>query len=296
VAEFKVGIVGLDSSHSIEFTRLIQGDAPDGLRIDGMRVVSCMRFPSPFQEEGGQDERQVQLEKWGVEVTESLDQAIEGVDGILLELNDPVMHLEFFEKVAPLGKPIFLDKPLANSLEDAKKIVALAEKHSTAVWSSSSIRFIDALVEARREISDPLLCSVYGPLGKASAGSDLVWYGVHTLEMLTMLMGRGAESVYAAQDEKGIVMIVRYGDGRRGIAECNEGLYKYGGRLQSAESVRTFSADSTNSIYYNLLIKIRESFIDGKPPVPLDDALEIMAVIDAAERSLTAGAMVQTEL
>jgi len=286
---FKVALLGLDSSHSIEFTRLIQGDAPEGRRVDGLRVVACLRFPSPFQPEEGQDERQRQLEGWGVAVTTSFEEAVSGADGLMLELNDPAMHLEFFEKVAPLGKPVFIDKPLAGTLEDGEKILSLAKENNARAWSASSLRFIDELARAREEVADPVLCNVYGPLGKAAVGSDLVWYGVHTIEMMSAVMGRGAKSAWAERDEKGVVTIVQYEDGRRAVAECNENLYRYGGRIQSAEKVRAFAAESTESIYHNLLTRIRDFFLKSTTPVALEDALEILAIIDAAERSLESG-------
>jgi len=288
--EFGVAIIGLDTSHSIEFTRLIQGDAPAEHKIDGLRVLRCMRFPSPFHPEEGQDKRQAQLEQWEVEVTRSLEEAVHDADGLLLELNDPAMHLEFFEKVAGFGKPIFLDKPLAGAIADGRKIAAIAKEKGTKVWSSSSLRFIDGLVEALEEAPDALLCNAYGPLGKAQVGSDLIWYGVHTIEMIEAIMGRGAKSVWAKADEKGILQVIYYHDGRRAVAECNKNAYFYGGRVQSAEKVRAFDIVSTANIYRNLLLRIRSFFIEGTIPVPMEDSLEILSIMDAAERSLASGA------
>lgn len=287
--EFKVAMVGLDSSHTIHFTRLIQGDAPRERRIDGLRVAACQRFPSPFQSEEDQDERQQQIEALGVPVTASFEEATRDADGVMLEINDPALHLEYFEKAALLGKPLFLDKPLAGCLEDGKKIVSLAKEKGIPVWSSSSLRFLDELIGACSQATDPVLCNVYGPLGKALAGSDLIWYGVHTIEMLSTILGRGAASVWAKRDGKGVVGIVEYEDGRRGVAECNVNAYFYGGRIQSAEKSVAFGAESTEDLYYNLLVRIRDFFLNGTIPVAMDDTLEILAIMDAAERSLASG-------
>ena len=63
------------------------------------------------------------------------------------------------------------------------------------------------------------MAHAYGPLGLAPAGSSLVWYGVHTFEMINRLMGAGAESVFAREDKNGIVTTVKYSGDRRGLAE-----------------------------------------------------------------------------
>lgn len=71
--EIKIAIVGLDTSHSIEFTKRLQApDCPAEMRVPNMKVVSCLRFETPFQNKEGLDARQAQLESWGVKVTERL--------------------------------------------------------------------------------------------------------------------------------------------------------------------------------------------------------------------------------
>jgi predicted dehydrogenase len=288
VQEQRIGIIGLDTSHTVAFTKLLQGDAPPEQKVDGMRVVKAMRFPSVFQTEEGQNDRQAQLEKWGVTMVDTVADVLRDVDAIFLEINDPALHLEYFEKVAACGKPIFLDKPLASSLESGRKIAAIAQANSTRVWSASSLRFTKKLVSMMQEISEPLLCNVYGPLGKAAAGSDLVWYGCHATEMLTTIMGTGAQSVWAKEDSRGIVAIVNYGNARRGIIECNREAYQYGGRAQSADKLGTFDIIG-DVLYYNLLLKLREFLVDGRLPVAMEETLEIQAIMDAAERSLASG-------
>ena len=60
--ELKVGIIGLDTSHTIEFTKRFQApDCPKEDKVGGVKVVAAMRFDSPFQKKEGLDERQKQL-------------------------------------------------------------------------------------------------------------------------------------------------------------------------------------------------------------------------------------------
>ena len=125
--ELKIAIIGLDSSHSIEFARRMQApDCPQDQRVAGMRALSCLRFETPFQDRQGLDERQAQLEFWGVRVTEDFDEAVADCDALFIVINDPQYHLEYFTRAAALGKPLFLDKPLADTVENGRQMCALA--------------------------------------------------------------------------------------------------------------------------------------------------------------------------
>jgi predicted dehydrogenase len=286
--ELKVAMIGLDTSHTIEFSRLIQGDAPAETKIDGLRVTGCMRFPTKFQNEEGQDKRQALLESWGVPVTRSFDEAVRGADAIMVEINEPALHLQYFEQAAGLGKPIYLDKPLAGNLAEGKRIVDLANRKKIKLWSSSSLRFAPALVEARKAVPHAAVCTVHGYLGEAPAGSDLIWYGVHTVEMLVTAMGRGARSVRGHRDTTGVVLAVSYPEDRRGIVEANRFGYQYGGCLQLKDDCCHFKVEA-GALYATLLKHIRDCFLGGPAPVPLDETLEIQAIMDAGERSLSSG-------
>ncbi|MBN8216573.1 MAG: Gfo/Idh/MocA family oxidoreductase [Spirochaetes bacterium] len=293
---FKVAMIGLDTSHTIEFTKLIQGEAPAGQKVEGLEVVSCLRFPTPFQNEEGQDTRQKQMEAWGVKVTRDLSQALEGVDGLLLEINDPAFHLGYFEKVAALGKPIFLDKPMASNMTEARAIEALVKKHGVRVWSSSSLRFLKSLQGLLAQIpaAERKYANVYGPLGQAPAGSSVTWYGVHTVEMLVAIMGVGARAVSAHQADSGITATIVYDHGRRGVVELTNQLWLYGGRIIDGKGARSFTHEN-ETLYFNLLGQIADFFLKGALPVPLSETLEVQAILGAIDASLAAKGEVKVD-
>ena len=128
----KIAIIGLDTSHSTELPKLMQDPkTPENLQVKELRTVSCLRFETPFQNKEGLDARQEYLESIGVTVTENFDEAVAECDAIIIAINDPSRHLEYFEKCAPLGKPIFLDKPFADTVKNMHKIIEIANKIDT---------------------------------------------------------------------------------------------------------------------------------------------------------------------
>ncbi len=285
----KVAIIGLDTSHSIEFARRMNDPNCDPkMKAEGIKAVSCLRFETPFHNKEGLDSRQKQLESWGIKVTENFDECVSDCDAIMLEINDPAYHLEYFEKVVNLGKPIFLDKPLADTYKSGKAIYDLAKKYNAKVFSASSLRFVTAVSEAKSEIEYPEFVSVYGPLGLAPAGSSIVWYGVHSMEMLQKLMGPGASRLRAVKDEKGVVCVVKYKNGNRGIVELNINSYIYGGMVRTKEKAYSFAVDM--SMAYTLeLREVAKFFMGGEASVSLEDTLEVMDLLDTAQRSYDSG-------
>lgn len=287
--EIKVALIGLDTSHSIEFTRRMQApDVAEDQKVQGMEAITCLRFETPFQDKEGLDKRQAQLEEWGVKVTEDFDEAIDGCDAIMLEINDPAYHLEYFRKVAGLNRPVFLDKPVADTIENGRKIAVIAKEKNVRVFSSSSLRYIPNLDQAEKEVPEPLYAAMYGPVGVAPSGSSIVWYGVHAFEMLERAMGIGAKSVFARKDEAGVVCVVDYPEGRRGIVELTTGVYSYGGLVRNKQKAFPFVAD-TKRLYTVELDHVVEFFRGGPPAASMDDAMEIMAMLDAAEKSSKTG-------
>jgi hypothetical protein len=65
------------------------------------------------------------------------------VDGVLLESGDGRRHLEQARQVIAAHKPLFIDKPLASTLADAREIARLASEAGVPWFSSSSLRYSD---------------------------------------------------------------------------------------------------------------------------------------------------------
>lgn len=282
----RVAILGLDTSHAVEYPRRMQApDCPEAQRVPGLRATACLRFPSPFQSEQGQDQRQAQLAAWGVRAAAGLDDLLRDADAVMVEINDPAQHLSWFQRIAAAGKPVFIDKPLADGIAAGAEIARLARQHGTRTSSASPLRSDAPLAAACAALPRPTQAHVYGPLGRAPAGSSVVWYGVHAVEMLQRAMGSGAVAVTARRDAGGAVAIVDYADRRRGTVELTEGAWIYGGTLRDAKTAQAFAVDSSG--YYTAQLREVERFFrGGEPPATLDDALEVLAILDAADRSL----------
>ena len=132
----KVAIIGLDTSHSTAFASfMLDPETRPEFKIDSMLPTRCLRFETPFQDAEGLDKRQAIMESLGVEVGTDFDWAVADCDAIMMNINDPSYHVEYFEKCAKLGKPIYIDKPVAGTVADTRKIYELAEKYHLPIVS-----------------------------------------------------------------------------------------------------------------------------------------------------------------
>lgn len=288
-ADLRIGIVGTDTSHVPAFTKMLN-DASDPAHIPGARVVAAWKGGSADIESSRTrvDKYADEIHtKWGVEIVADIKTLCGKVDAVLIESVDGRAHLAEARQVFAAGKPAFIDKPLAATLEDAREIARLAAAAGVPWFSSSSLRW--------SEITD----STKGPgvLGAHTWGPgpleehhhlDLSWYAIHPIEMLFTLMGTGCEEVTRIVGSDADEIDCRWKDGRIGGVRALRPYGGYGAVVYRKDGVAQSPAKPKTG-YETLVRQIVQFFQTGKPPVPNEETLEIFAFMDAAQRSKEAG-------
>jgi len=288
--DMKLGIVGLDTSHVIAFTRILN-DTNDPNHVPGASVVAA--YPS-FSKDIETSYSRVEgytrelRDQWGLEIVESVEALCERVDAVLLESNDGRRHLTEFKPVAASGKPCFIDKPLAASVADAKKIAELARDSGTRVFSSSSLRFvseIESVIKDADTIGEIEQVHVFSPAPQEPTNPGLFWYGVHGVEMLYTLMGPGCEKVTCFPSENGEILVGSWREGRRAtLAATRLSTHDYGAVVHGSKGSRAFVCQ-IGALYVPLIREIVAFFRGAEPPVPIETTVEIMAFMEAALNS-----------
>lgn len=279
-APLKVGIIGLDTSHVVAFTKIINGGDKGPLK--NVRVVAAYPGGSPdlaISADRLEGFTNTLRDQYKVEIVDTIDELIKKVDAILLESVDGRVHLEQARPVLESGKPVFIDKPVAASLADTIEIFSLAKKHNCPCFTSSSLRFSEKLRGLSRnpEIGKLLQCDTSGPVKPLKGHPELFFYGIHGIEMLFTVMGSGCESVTW---KDGVVRGV-WDDGR--IGTFRDG--KYHARVRGSKG----TAESGGGNYQSLVGEICKFFRTGKAPVPADETINLVAFMVAAEASKKTG-------
>jgi predicted dehydrogenase len=291
-AELRVGIIGLDTSHVIAFTKSLN-DASSPDHVPGGRVVAAFKGGSPDVPASATrvDKFTADLQSaHGVRLVGTIGELCDLVDVVLLESVDGRVHLEQAREVLRRRKPLFIDKPMAASFADAKEIARLAKESGTPWFSSSSLRFAPAYQEF---LADPargpvLGVEAHGPASLEPTNPGLFWYGIHAVETLYTLMGPGCVSVTMTSNADYDLAVGVWKDGRIGTVKgLRKGQQAYGALVYGEKAV--IHLDVQDVSYVPLVRQIMGFFQTGTSPVPPEDTLEIVAFMDAAERSRVKG-------
>ncbi|WP_127579468.1 Gfo/Idh/MocA family protein [Paenibacillus koleovorans] len=297
--ELKIGIIGLDTSHVTAFTSILN-DANHQYHVPGGKVVAAFPGGSPdFQLSISRVEGFTETLKntHGVQIVDSVEQLAELSDVILLESVDGRVHLEQFAAIAPLGKPVFIDKPLAVSSADAQGIADLAAKHGVRVLSSSALRYAEGLVEALKDDANGSVigADTYGPMEIQPTQKGFYWYGIHSVEMLYAAFGKGCESVTVTTNADYDVIVGRWSDGRLGTVRGNrKGNNKFGMTLHREKASQFVDIYANPKPYYaSLLERIMVMFQGGEPAIDFAETQELIRFIEAANESRETGETVK---
>jgi predicted dehydrogenase len=285
---FRIGMIGLDTSHVTAFTGFINNPSKNY----GCKVVAGYPGGSPDVEASAsrvEKFTQTLRDKYGVEIVSSIEELCQKVDGILLESVDGRPHLAQARPVIAAKKPLFIDKPMAGNLADVIEIFRLAKENNVPCWSSSSLRYYPAIVEMKEkdQAGQVLGCDVYSPCDLEEHHPDLYWYGVHGVEMLFAVMGPGCETVRRVQTKNSEFVVGLWKDGRigtyRGLRTPKSG---YGVTIFGTKGI---IEGGKSGGYEPLVDEILKFFKTGQVPVPQEETIEIFAFMSAADESKAEG-------
>lgn len=177
----------------------------------------------------------------GAELTEDLHAAIRDpeIDAVDVCLPTP-FHREYAEAAFAAGKHVFLEKPIALTLEDADAICAAAEASGRLFMVGLVLRFWPEYVELQRRVGDgelglPLAMSTMrlsppadwndwmgDPTQSGGVPVDLL---IHDFDQMNWLLGTPRSVFARAPQPDHVHALVEY-DGAQGIAEGSMAMPK----------------------------------------------------------------------
>ncbi|MEA5128754.1 MAG: Gfo/Idh/MocA family oxidoreductase [Proteiniphilum sp.] len=288
-AQVKIGIIGLDTSHAIAFTKFLNGeDKKEEFKeytIVAAYPYGSKTIKSSYDRIPGYIE---QVKELGVEITSSIAELLDKVDCVMLETNDGNLHLEQAYEVFKAGKIVFIDKPIGANLAQAIAIFQLSKQYNVPVFSASSLRYVEQSQKLRNgELGKVLGADCYSPAHMESSHADLAWYGIHSVEALFTVMGTGCTSVNRMSSEGTDLVVGLWNDGRIGtIRGARTGKMPYGGTAVTDQGVVSTGAYSG---YEPLLKEVLKFFKTRVSPISEKETLEIFTFIEAADISKSKG-------
>jgi len=229
----------------------------------------------------------------------------------------PSDHLKLAAPFLSAGKPVNVDKPFADSVEEALEMISLARKNNAPLMSTSALRYSPQVIGLREVVE-----AGSGGIGEPRTllvimgGAPLMWYGVHGIEAMYTVFGPGVEYVlcdaaykyFGAEDPDAWFGIVKWKDQKQGMlhllrdvpAGAKEPLWPttyvlpdflgvyYQMRLLGTTGVTDI--DVKGKTYYTRMLSEFVRMIEtGKEPIPLEQTLEVTKILLALKASVETG-------
>ena len=172
----------------------------------------------------------------GAEVSDDLDAAIADPEIDAVDICLPtLMHREYAERALDAGKAVFLEKPIALTVEDAEAIGAAAARSDAVFMVGMVLRFWPEYVELQKLVAEgrlgrPQAVSTFrlSPpadwndwmADRAQSGGTPVDLMIHDLDQMNWLLGT-PRRVFASEPVTGHVQAVVEYDGAAGVAEAS---------------------------------------------------------------------------
>lgn len=285
----KIGIIGLDTSHSTAFVELLNSDADDPY-VREFEIVAAYPYgsrtiKSSYERIPGYIEH---VGRYGVKITESIAELLDMVDCVLLETNDGRLHLEQAVEVFRSGKICYIDKPVGATLGQALAIYEMADRFGTETFSSSALRYSPENVKIRNgEYGKVIGADCWSPHKEEPTHPDFGFYGIHGVETLYTVMGPGCVSVSRTSSPMGDIVSGVWEDGRLGsFRAIVSGPAIYGGTVFTEKG--NIPAGGYAG-YKVLLDEILTFFKTGKAPVSKEETIEIFTFMKASNMSRERG-------
>ena len=192
----------------------------------------------------------------GVERCATIEEVCEKSDAIvILSPDDPENHLPYAKIVLPYGKPTYMDKPFAATVEDALQMQALVQAHGTPFFTTSALRYATEL----DAVED---CSAIATMG---GGMAILQYLIHQIEMVVKKLGTGAKAVKMQKlCENQKLFSVTYEDDRKALMHFAAGAPF--SVTMSSKSAETVTHSPVTSAMFDALILDMVRFFETKKP------------------------------
>jgi predicted dehydrogenase len=255
------------------------GGAGD-LRLEGGRVVKIY--------DDSREQAEIMQQVYGIdEVVASPAELAEGVDAVIVadsgEFDKWKLGIPAIEK----GLPIFIDKPLAETADEAQAIVDMADAAGASLFSCSGFRWCDGAEAARQAL--PGLGELSLMVGVSGQGQYHV-YGIHPTEMVYGILGPGTVSVVNVGEEDRDILRLKRRDGVQVVLTMLWREVAAGGQQYTiCGSQGWHQITDLGPVYLNMLGAFLEMCKTRVQPISNEEMVEVIRVVEAGRISRERG-------
>lgn len=276
----KLGIIGAENSHTAAIAKELNVEKA----IPGFQVTHVWGETDEFAKAAAEAG---QIPTIVAQPQDMLGQ----VDCVMVDHRNGKYHLEAVTPFVEAGFPVFVDKPMSTSLEEAKAFLRLRREKGVAVTTMSAIPHQASVGGIRQRlvsIGDVKAVHLNGPGDPDSEHGGVFFYGIHQVDLMVELFGVGAAEVSTARNGAAFTGLVSYPDG------LTVSIGMAGAKGFSVAAVGTEGGFHepvvTDANTYLATSKLFTGMFEtGVEPFGEDRMLAPIAILEALQQSLNAG-------
>ncbi len=269
---YKVAILGCENSHADGFLK----------QVIENKLVTDVEFVGLYSNEPEAAERLSKM--YNIPVADSYDAFVGKVDGVIITARHGDNHYKYAKPYLASGIPMFIDKPITCSEEDARAFMADLKAHNIRVSGGSVCKLADEVQELKKAVQERTYGDVYGgflraPVDMENEYGDFFFYCQHLVQIMMEIFGNYPKSVQAFQNGITTTCIVRY-DAYDVTLAYEEGNYLYYAGISCekefvGDKFKVSNFDKEFLEYYNVLQgnEQKQSYEDFFAPVYIHNAL-----------------------
>lgn len=251
------------------------GGAGD-IRVEGARVVKI------YDED--REGAEIMAQIYGIEeVCDSPEQLTDGTHAGLIADSGEFDKTKYAPPFLEKGMPLFVDKPLAGSGDEARGIVDIAAEHDAPLMSCSGYRWADGAEEMRAHLAG--LGKIELLQGVCGQGKYHV-YAIHPIEFAYGILGPGTESVINVGAEDRDIVRLRRADGKQVLLTMYwREVIRGGLHFTVCGSEGWYSIDQMGHPYTRMMTEFVKMCETRQMPISGDEMVEVIRVVEAARIS-----------
>ena len=198
---------------------------------------------------------------------------------MILAPSNPELHLKLCEPIFPFGKTTYVDKTFAPDTPTAKKIFDLADRHKTAIQTTSALRYTNVQQHVKQGNHGTIRHMITW-----GGGSSFGEYAIHPVELLISCMGSDATSLMRRSDgEHFSQLLINFAGNRTGVANVyTQGETPFAASVTSDKHTELLKVD-TSKIFLDTAAAVLDLFESGKPNIDRRESLVIRRILDVAD-------------
>lgn len=219
-------------------------------------------------------------------VVNDLEEMTKAVDAVILARDDPDQHIAMAKPFIDANIPIFIDKPLAISIQELNWF-AEQQAQGKFIMSCSSMRYANECRTAKTELGTFGEIELITGVGK----KDWIKYGVHLLEAIFALLddpkthsvqhiGKKDKDIVHIELETGVQVLVHL------FKEISPTFQL---SIFGQKGWRLVEIKNSYSMFRDNIIEFIRSVEAGKPRLSFDKTANIIRTLIAAKESLEQG-------